>query len=49
MPYGTQGITGSNPTDPALAVGPEHVFVVWNTKFAIFDKDGNELVGSTKP
>lgn len=43
------GYTGSNPTDPALAVGPEHVFVVWNTKFAIFDKDGNELVGSTNP
>jgi hypothetical protein len=43
------GYTGSNPTDPALAVGPEHVFVVWNTKFAIFDKDGNELVGPTNP
>ena len=43
------GYTGSNPTDPALAVGPEHVFVVWNTKFAIFDKDGNELIGSTNP
>jgi hypothetical protein len=43
------GYTGSNPTDPALAVGPEHVFVVWNTKFAIFDKDGNQLVGATNP
>ena len=43
------GYTGSNPTDPALAVGPDHVFVVWNTKFAIFDKDGNELVGPTNP
>tara|TARA_Y100000385_G_scaffold229077_1_gene240382 strand:+ start:233 stop:3169 length:2937 start_codon:yes stop_codon:yes gene_type:complete len=43
------GYTGSNPTDPALAVGPEHVFVVWNTKFAIFDKDGNQLVGPTNP
>jgi hypothetical protein len=43
------GYTGSNPTDPALAVGPEHVFVVWNEKFAIFDKDGNELVGPTNP
>ena len=43
------GYTGSNPTDPALAVGPENVFVVWNTKFAIFDKDGNELVGPTNP
>ena len=43
------GYTGSNPTDPALAVGPDHVFVVWNTKFAIFDKDGNELIGATNP
>ncbi|GER58880.1 GEVED domain-containing protein [Patiriisocius marinus] len=43
------GYTGSNPTDPALAVGPDHVFVVWNTSFAIFDKDGNELLGDTNP
>lgn len=43
------GYTGSNPTDPALAVGPDHVFVVWNTAFAIFDKDGTELVGNTNP
>lgn len=43
------GYTFSNPTDPALAVGPDHVFVVWNTAFAIFDKDGNELVGPTSP
>jgi hypothetical protein len=43
------GFTFSNPTDPALAVGPEHVFVVWNTSFAIFDKDGNELLGDTNP
>jgi len=43
------GFTGSNPTDPALAVGPDHVFVVWNTSFAIFDKDGNELLGDTNP
>jgi len=41
--------TGSNPTDPALAVGPDHVFVVFNTGFAIFDKDGNELLGDTNP
>ncbi|MGJ8667701.1 MAG: GEVED domain-containing protein [Patiriisocius sp.] len=43
------GYTGSNPTDPALAVGPDHVFVVWNTAFAIFDKDGGELLGDTDP
>ncbi|EDM44325.1 conserved repeat domain [unidentified eubacterium SCB49] len=41
--------TGSNPTDPSLAIGPDHVFVVFNTGFAIFDKDGNELLGDTNP
>lgn len=43
------GFTGSNPTDPALAIGPDHVFVVWNTAFAIFDKDGNNLAGPFSP
>jgi len=41
--------SNSSPTDPALAVGPDHVFVVFNTGFAIYDKDGNELVGQTAP
>ncbi len=32
-----------SPTDPSLAVGPDHVFVVYNTGFRIFDKEGNPL------
>lgn len=35
----------SQPTDPALAVGPNHVVVVYNTGFRIFDKTGNALTG----
>ncbi|MEM7085988.1 MAG: CARDB domain-containing protein [Bacteroidota bacterium] len=30
----------SNPLDPTLAVGPDHVFVVYNTGFIIYDKNG---------
>lgn len=41
--------TNSQPTDPTLAVGPNHVFVVFNTGFAIFDKDGVELVAPSSP
>lgn len=41
--------SGSQPTDPALAVGPNHVFVVFNTGFTIYDKSGNQLVGQTSP
>lgn len=37
--------SGSQPTDPAIAVGPNHVFAVWNTAFRIYDKDGNALTG----
>lgn len=39
----------SQPTDPALAVGPNHVFVVFNTGFRIFDKSGNPLTGQLAP
>lgn len=35
----------SQPTDPALAVGPNHVIVVFNTGFRIFDKAGTALTG----
>ncbi len=31
------------PTDPSIAVGPDHVFVVYNVGFRIFDKVGNPL------
>ena len=33
--------SNSQPTDPSLAVGPDHVFVVYNTAFMIYDKAGN--------
>ncbi|MDT0556477.1 proprotein convertase P-domain-containing protein [Patiriisocius hiemis] len=45
----TGATSNSQPTDPSLAVGPDHVFVVFNTGFAIYDKDGNTLVGQTSP
>ncbi|MBR9920823.1 MAG: T9SS type A sorting domain-containing protein [Bacteroidetes bacterium] len=41
--------SGSQPTDPSLAVGPNHVMVVFNTGFTIYDKAGNQLQGQTSP
>ncbi|MFT5149678.1 MAG: chitodextrinase, partial [Flavobacteriales bacterium] len=41
--------SNSQPTDPSLAVGPNHVMVVFNTGFAIYDKSGNQLVAPTAP
>src|SRR5690606_20285670 len=41
--------SSSQPTDPALAVGPNHVVVVFNTGFRIFDKSGNPLTGQISP
>jgi hypothetical protein len=41
--------SGSQPTDPSMAVGPNHVIVVFNTGFRIFDKDGNPLTGQISP
>lgn len=41
--------SGSQPTDPSLAVGPNHVMVVYNTGFTIYDKSGNQLLGQTAP
>ncbi|PVW15365.1 GEVED domain-containing protein [Marixanthomonas spongiae] len=41
--------SNSQPTDPALAVGPDHVFVVFNTGFIIYDKAGNALTPQTAP
>lgn len=35
----------SSPSDPVLAVGPEHVLITFNTGFIIYDKDGNDLTG----
>lgn len=41
--------SNSQPTDPSMAVGPNHVFVVFNTGFAIYDKAGTQLLGQTSP
>lgn len=41
--------SNSQPTDPAVGVGPNHVFVVFNTGFRIFDKSGNPLTGQLSP
>ncbi len=41
--------SGSNPSDPAGAVGPNHYFQVFNTGFRIFDKSGNPLTGMLAP
>ena len=41
--------SNSQPTDPSLAVGPNHVMVVFNTGFMIYDKAGNVLQGQTAP
>lgn len=37
---------GRNPSDNSLAVGPDHVFQIVNTRLAIFDKQGKTLYGS---
>ncbi|GAA0872594.1 hypothetical protein GCM10009117_17410 [Gangjinia marincola] len=41
--------SNSQPTDPSLAVGPNHVFVVFNTGYVIYDKEGNNLAGPFAP
>lgn len=35
--------SGSTPTDPTGAVGPNHYVNAWNSAFAIYDKEGNVL------
>ena len=37
------------PTDPSLAVGPQHVIAVFNTGWRIFDKNGNALTSEISP
>ena len=39
------GASGSSPTDPSGAVGPNHYISVINTAFQIFDKSGASLTG----
>ncbi len=41
--------SGSVPTDPSIAIGPNHVFVVFNTGYAIYDKSGNLMFGPVAP
>jgi len=41
--------SNSQPTDPSIAVGPNHVFAVFNTGFAIYDKAGNDVGGGQRP
>ncbi len=41
--------SGASPTDPSMAIGPNHVIVTWNTAFAIYDKAGGVLQGPTAP
>ena len=44
---GPHGIsTGRNPSDNSLAVGPNHVFQIVNSRMAIFDKTGKILYGA---
>ena len=39
--------TATVPPDPDIAVGPDHVIVVVNVSFAIYDKGGNALLPPT--
>lgn len=41
--------SNSQPTDPAIAVGPNNIFAVFNTGFAIYDKSGNDVGGGQRP
>jgi len=41
--------SGSTPTDPSMAVGPNHVVVTYNTAVAIYDKSGNLMFGPVSP
>ncbi len=41
--------SGSSPTDPSLGVGPDHVLVVFNTGFIVYDKAGVAQSGQMPP
>jgi hypothetical protein len=43
------GNSVGSPSDPAIAVGPEHAFIVYNNGFMIYDKGGNIVQGPTAP
>ena len=45
-------VVGNNvgsPSDPAIAVGPDHAFIVYNNGFMIYDKVGNIVQNPTAP
>ncbi|GAB5398638.1 MAG: hypothetical protein Aureis2KO_02230 [Aureisphaera sp.] len=42
-------VSSSQPTDPSLAVGPDHVLVVFNTGFIVYDKNGVAQSGQMPP
>ena len=39
------GFAATVPPDPDMAAGPDHLIVVVNTAFEVFDTDGNSLTG----
>ncbi len=41
--------TEISPSDPDIAIGPNHVFVTFNKGFTIYDKAGNQLLAQTEP
>lgn len=41
--------SNSTPTDPSMAIGPNHVIVTYNTAISIYDKSGNLLMGPFAP
>lgn len=41
--------SNTTPTDPSIAVGPNHVIAVFNTGFRIFQKDGTPITGQLSP
>ncbi len=41
--------SNSQPTDPSMAIGPNHVIVTYNTAIVIYDKSGNVLMGPFAP
>ncbi len=41
--------SSSQPTDPSVAVGPNHVIAVFNTGYRIFDKAGTALTAELSP
>jgi hypothetical protein len=44
---GPQGVaTGRSPSDNSIAVGPDHVVQIVNSRMAVYSKDGNVLYGA---